>query len=140
MNARYVRRLIDSKMIETGTQKAAEAAFFLRGTEFLLVACLLHAITLAEFLDAASGVDDLLLAGIERMAGGTDFHVQLLFTQRGAGYEGVATRTGDGYFFVIGMNAGFHGNSFNRLNSENARVYRNSRAESSHTASPDNGG
>jgi hypothetical protein len=45
------------------------------------------------------------------MAGGTDFDVQLFFAQRGAGYKSVATRAGDSDFFVIGMNAGFHGNS-----------------------------
>ena len=127
-------------MIEPATQKAAEAAFHFtwRGrSRFSWVPArpkprldcvrrdangLLHAITLAEFLDAASGVDNLLLAGIERMAGRANFDVQLIFAQRGAGYESVATRAGDSDFFVIGMNAGFHGNSFNRLNSENARV------------------
>jgi hypothetical protein len=118
-------------MIEpTTTQKAAEAAFHFawRGrSRFSWVPArpkprlycvrrncangLLHAITLAEFLDAASGVDNLLLAGIERMAGSTDFDVQLFFAQRGAGYESVATRAGDSDFFVIGVNAGFHGNS-----------------------------
>jgi hypothetical protein len=105
--------------METQKQKRPLAAFVLFGAAKAATLLrsprlrdgLLHAITLAEFLDAASGVDDLLLAGIERMAGGADFDVQLFFAQRGAGYESVATRAGDGDFFVIGMNAGFHGNS-----------------------------
>jgi hypothetical protein len=102
----------------TGKEKAAEAAF---SECFNASAGLLHAITLTELLDAASRVDDLLLARVERMAGSADFHVQLFFAQRGAGYERVAAGAGHGHFFVIGVNAGFHGNSFG-LNSENAGV------------------
>jgi hypothetical protein len=97
-------------------KKAAEAAFGLRRADRLL-----HAITLTELLDAAGGVDDLLLARVERMAGCADFNVQLFLAQRGAGYERAAAGAGHGHFFVIGVNAGFHGNSF-VLNSENARL------------------
>jgi len=57
-------------------QKAAEAA--LDCIRSFAQACLLHAVTLAEFLDTSGGIDDLLLAGIERMAGRADFDVQLV--------------------------------------------------------------
>ena len=36
------------------------------------------AVFLVEFLDAAGGIEDLLLAGIERMAGGADLDMQVL--------------------------------------------------------------
>src|SRR3569623_1476884 len=100
-------------------QKAAEAA--LDCIRSFAQACLLHAVTLAEFLDAAGSVDDLLQTGIERMAGRADFDVQLVLALRGAGDERAAAGAGDGDFFVIGVNAGYHGNSFG-LNSENGRV------------------
>jgi hypothetical protein len=35
--------------------------------------------------------------------------VQGRFAKRGAGLEGAATGAGHGHFFVIGVNAGFHG-------------------------------
>jgi hypothetical protein len=79
---------------------------------------LFHAVTLTELLDAASGIDDLLLAGVERMAGRTDFNVKLVLAQRGTGYECAAAGAGHSHFLVIGVNAGFHGNSFGS-NSEN---------------------
>ena len=55
-------------------EKSGLSRFLLQSLQLQLiycncVDCLLHAITLAEFLDAAGGVDDLLLAGIKRMAG-----------------------------------------------------------------------
>jgi hypothetical protein len=43
----------------------------------------LLAVFLAEALDAAGGVDDLLLAGVEGVAGGADFDVQRLAAGRG---------------------------------------------------------
>jgi hypothetical protein len=47
--------------------------------------------------------------------------MQRILAQRGAGFERVTTRARHGHFFVIGVNAGFHGNSlmgkFGRLGS-----------------------
>jgi hypothetical protein len=96
---------------ETGlqTKKAAEAAFLYT---FARSGRTLHgAVFLPEALDAASGIDNLLLACVERMAGGTDFDVQGL-AAGGAGCEGVATTAGDVDFNVIRVNAGFHVGSF----------------------------
>jgi hypothetical protein len=67
----------------------------------------LHAVFLAEFLNAASGIHDLLLAGIERVALRTYFDVQVL-TVGGAGLELIAATAGNGNFVVIRMNVGFH--------------------------------
>jgi hypothetical protein len=66
-----------------------------------------HSVPSVEFLDTASGVDDLLLAGVKRMAGGTDFDVQR-FLHRRLRFERIAARAGDFNFVVIGMDVGFH--------------------------------
>jgi hypothetical protein len=65
------------------------------------------AVLAAELVDAATGVDDLLLARVKRMARRTNFDTEVL-TQRRAGCEFVATTTSDFDFPVVGMNLGFH--------------------------------
>src|SRR5712692_9925341 len=114
-------------------KKAAEAAFYLlrEGTSTrgaALSACrhrprrcasgrsllgrlgrrLLSRVFLAELLDTAGGVDDLLLARVERVAGRTHLYLQVS-PQRRAGLESVPAAAGDGDFLVIGMEFGFHG-------------------------------
>src|SRR5882724_4520488 len=64
-------------------------------------------VLLAEFLHAAGGVHDLLLAGVERVAIRADFHVQGL-AQRGAGLEGIPATAGDGNFLVFWVDLGLH--------------------------------
>jgi hypothetical protein len=64
-------------------------------------------VLLAEFVDAAAGVDGLLLARVERMAVRAHFDLQIL-AQRGARQEIIPAGAGDRDFFVFGMNAGFH--------------------------------
>jgi hypothetical protein len=94
---------------ELQTKKAAEAAF---PKTFARSGRTLHgAVLLPEALDAASGIDDLLFARVERMTGGTDFDVQRL-AAGGAGRERIATTAGDVDFNVIRVNAGFHVGSF----------------------------
>jgi hypothetical protein len=67
----------------------------------------LHAaVTLRELLNAACGIDELLLTREERMAGGADTDFQTT-----AGRTGVidsATRAGNGCGLVIRMDVGFH--------------------------------
>src|SRR5262245_12480143 len=67
-------------------------------------------VLLAELVDAPRGIDDLLLAGIERMAVRAHLDLQIV-PERRARLERVATRAGDGDLFVLGMNGGFHGGS-----------------------------
>jgi hypothetical protein len=67
----------------------------------------LHAVFLAEFLDATGGVHDFLLAGVERVAFGTHFDVQV-FAARGAGFKLVAATACYGDGAVVRMNVGFH--------------------------------
>jgi hypothetical protein len=66
------------------------------------------AVFLTEAFNATGGINDLLLAGIEGVAGGTHFNVQTGPADGRAGDEAVATRAGDGDFFVLGMDVGFH--------------------------------
>ena len=68
---------------------------------------LAHTVFTAEFIDAATGIDDLLLTGIERMTGRADLDSQVI-TKRAAGGEFVATTTGHLGFTVIRMDVGFH--------------------------------
>ena len=63
---------------------------------------------LAEFVDAASGVDDFLLARVERMAVRADFHLEVV-SQCRTRLEGVAAGAAHIDFFVVRMRIGFHG-------------------------------
>ena len=66
-------------------------------------------IFLAEFIDAAAGIHNFLLAGIERVAIGAHLDLQILAYGL-ASLELIAAGTVDCDQFVFGMNAGFHGN------------------------------
>jgi hypothetical protein len=68
---------------------------------------LFHAVFLAELVHPAGGIDNLLLAGKERMAGGADFDTQVM-GGGAAGLEAVATAAGYVHFDVIRMDIGFH--------------------------------
>ncbi len=65
------------------------------------------AVTLVEAIDASCGIDELLFTGEEGVASRTDFDVQVTFL-RGASFECFATRAGDVYFYVFGVNSRFH--------------------------------
>jgi hypothetical protein len=68
---------------------------------------------LAELLDAAGGVEDLLLAGVERMAGGADLDLQVLGERR-TGLEAVGTAAGDRDLGIRRMDFGLHGETLLR--------------------------
>src|SRR5215510_10610337 len=65
------------------------------------------AIALVEAIDASCGIDQLLLAGKERVASGTNFDVQVTFFG-GASLELLAARAGDGDINVFWVNSWFH--------------------------------
>ena len=67
---------------------------------------LLQAETLVETINASTGVNQLLLAGIERVALGADLNADVLLG--GAGRKDVATGTANGSLFVIGMDTFLH--------------------------------
>lgn len=67
----------------------------------------LHTVFLAELFNTACSVDNLLLAGVKRVALGAHFNVQRL-TAGGTGLEGVAATASYGNFIVVRMNVGFH--------------------------------
>jgi hypothetical protein len=71
----------------------------------------LLAVLLAEFFHASGGVHDLLLAGIERVAGGTDFHVQR-FDHRGTRSERIPATAGHRDVGILGMDFRLHFGSF----------------------------
>src|SRR5882672_2996872 len=60
-----------------------------------------------ELLDHAGGVDELLLAGVERVAVRADFDGDLL--ARGAGRERVPAAAGDERLFIVGVDVFLHG-------------------------------
>ena len=66
----------------------------------------LHAVALLEAVDTAAGVNQLLLAGKERVALGADFNAQLLLG--GAGHEGIAAHAGDGRLLILRVDAFLH--------------------------------
>src|ERR1044072_1721484 len=69
--------------------------------------CGFLAIALVEAVDASRGIDQLLLAGKERVASGTNFDVQGTFLCR-ARLERLAARAGDGNINVFWVNSWFH--------------------------------
>ena len=71
-----------------------------------LDSCKLHAVALLEAIDASAGVNQLLLAGVERVALGADFNAQLLLG--GTGDESVAADAGHGNLLILRMDAFLH--------------------------------
>jgi len=65
------------------------------------------AVALVEAIDASCGIDQLLLAGKERVASRTNFDVQVTFLG-GASLERLAARAGDGDINVFWVNSWFH--------------------------------
>src|SRR5579875_494564 len=65
-------------------------------------------VLLAELVHAPRGVDDLLLAGVERMAVRADLDVQVV-AQRRPRLERVAAAADHVDLFVLGVNRRFHG-------------------------------
>src|SRR5271170_6056399 len=66
-------------------------------------------ILLREALDAACRIDQLLLAGEERVAVRADFDAQHVAFDGRARRKSVAAGAVHGYFVIVGMNTGFHG-------------------------------
>lgn len=66
----------------------------------------LDSIFLVEALDASCGVDEFLLSGKERMAGGTNFNLNVLY--RRTGLDDIATCAGDGGELIFGVDSLFH--------------------------------
>ncbi len=71
-----------------------------------ILSFLLDTVLLVELVDTASCLSSLLLAGIERMALGTNFHVDALLCR--AGYESIAAVAGNGSLIIIRMYTLFH--------------------------------
>src|SRR6266852_1752853 len=77
------------------------------GLGLLGLLALVPVVLFLELLDAARGVNELHLAGEERMAHRTDFGVDVLLgAARG---KLVAAAARDGRFFVFGVDVFFHG-------------------------------
>ena len=70
------------------------------------LAFLLQAKTLVETVNTSTGVNQLLLAGIERVALGADLNTNVLLGR--AGSKSVATGTADRGLFVLGMDTFLH--------------------------------
>lgn len=70
------------------------------------IAGLLEAVLLVELVHAAAGVDELLLAGVERVALGADFNRDVLLG--GTGLNHVAAGAANRGRLIIGMNTFFH--------------------------------
>ena len=67
---------------------------------------LLQAKSLVEPINTSTGVNQLLLAGIERVALGADLNADVLLG--GASRKDVATGTANGSLFVVGMDTFLH--------------------------------
>jgi hypothetical protein len=90
--------ILDLRLRGAGSARKRNALLRARGGRVLA----------AELVHAAGGVDDLLLARVERMAVGAHLDLQVM-TERRARLERVAARAGDRDLFVLGVNRRFHG-------------------------------
>ena len=70
------------------------------------ISLLIQIISLLEAVYASAGINQLLLAGKERMALGTNFNPDLALG--GTGLKGITTGTLYNSLFIIGMNAFSH--------------------------------
>ena len=68
---------------------------------------LAHAVLTAELVDTTAAIDDLLLAGVKRMTGGTNLDKEV-FAERRTRCELVTAATGHFDIAVVGMDVGFH--------------------------------
>lgn len=92
--------------------KAARGTFtvskgWLKKLEFLTARSGGGRVAFGELLDAACGVNELLLAREERVAGGTDPDAKV--TPCGTGWVSGPAGASDVGLFVAGMNVSFHG-------------------------------
>ena len=87
-------------MIRPKTQKSPHYANAVR------TSLLLQAESLVEPINTSTGVNQLLLAGIERVALGADLNADVLLG--GAGRKDVATGTANRGLFVLGMDTFLH--------------------------------
>ena len=67
---------------------------------------LLNAKTFFEPVNTSAGINELLTAGKERMALGTDFHTDILFC--GTGMDNLAASTRNGRIYIFWMDSVFH--------------------------------
>ena len=84
-------------------EKGKKSSYRKCSTNFYL---LLQAETLVETIDTSTGVNQLLLAGIERVALGADFNTNLLLS--GTGLENVTTSATNRGLFVLRMDTLLH--------------------------------
>ena len=79
----------------------------IRTTKVVRFFCfLLQAETLVEAINTSTGVNQLLLAGIERVALGADFHTNVLLGRTSG--KDIAACAADGGLFVLGMDTFLH--------------------------------
>ena len=83
-------------------KRAAEAAR-------LLIALLIEIETSLESVNASAGINKLLLTGVERMALGANFHLDILLGR--LCLDHIAAVAGDGRLVQYGMDVLLHGDS-----------------------------
>src|SRR5262245_52715734 len=81
--------------------------------QYLLLRWLCLGILPAEALDAAGGIEQLLLAGEERVAIGTNFHIDVAVVSR-TGHKRISACAVNANFTIVGMSCCLH-ISFNAL-------------------------
>ena len=90
-------------MVLSLRQKNTKSPHYYRSAGFT---CLLQAKTLVETSNTSTGVNQLLLAGIERVALGADFDSDVLLG--GTSSKDIAASAADGSLIVLGMETFLH--------------------------------
>ena len=91
-------------MANVGCVNPLSPGLFRSGSVF---GCGFLAVPFVKAIHASGGIDQLLFSGKERMAGRTDFDVQVALFG-GAGLERLAAGAGNGYLNVFRVNSWFH--------------------------------
>ena len=68
----------------------------------------LQTVLLVELVNAAAGVNELLLAGVEGVALGADFNDDVLLGA--AGFDDLAASAADGGLLIVGVDSRLHSN------------------------------
>ena len=107
-NSEFIAMIADRLVLQ---RKAMEAPHIYGALplSFPTGSALLYAVALVELVHAAAGIDQLLLAGVERMALGANLNRDILF--RGPGLIHRAAGAADGGGLIIGMDPFLHGDS-----------------------------
>lgn len=130
----FVSSCISGNLSSFPNRKKAKRGCFTYGETAPLTGYLLQAELLVEAFNTSASVNQLLLAGIERVTLGADFNSDILLSR--PGLEHGTTSTANGSLLIIGMDSLLHVCSPLSVSSQGAKRPQNLKPDYYSTASP----